>query len=533
MQKSCTPVSLAVGSQKSTADSALESAIIMEPVHTLDHVRKSFNSATNRDDRSRIGQFLTPVAIAQFMSSMFEAGPKEVRLLDPGAGAGVLFAACVETLFSQKNRPLSVEIVAYETDKTILPYLDETMKRCQSLCVSNGVVFHGIIRPEDFVSAAITATGESLFVVPGARFTHVILNPPYRKINSQTAMSRLLYSSGIEVANLYAVFVWLSMRMLEPGGQMVAITPRSFCNGPYFKKFRAAFLRMMSFKRIHVFESRKKAFGDDDVLQENIIYHAVRGLQKPKSVAISTSEGLDFDKARTRSVPYNRIVHSGDRDMFIHLGVDDTDIGPADRMKYLTSSLDKLRLGVSTGRVVNFRAREHLRQFPEQETVPLIYPCHFLNGFINWPVESGKKPNAIALSLETSDLLVEAGFYVLIKRFSSKEQQRRVMAAIYDPTRIDSPFVGFENHLNYFHKQGKGLPADLAKGLAVYLNSTIVDQYFRLFSGHTQVNATDLRKMPYPTHEQILRLGRYIKEKMPDQETIDDIMEKECLNCEQ
>jgi len=55
----------------------------------------------------------------------------------------------------------------------------------------------------------------------------------------------------------------------------------------------------MSFKRIHIFESRKKAFGDDNVLQENIIYHAVRGLQKPKSITISTSDGLDFDKART------------------------------------------------------------------------------------------------------------------------------------------------------------------------------------------------------------------------------------------
>jgi adenine-specific DNA-methyltransferase len=507
--------------------------MIIEPVHTLDHVRKSFNSATNRADRSQIGQFLTPAAIAQFMSSMFETGPNEVRLLDPGAGAGVLFAACVETLVSQNIRPLSIEVVAYETDSTILPYLDETMKRSQSLCVSNGVVFHGIIRPEDFVSAAITETKESLFAVPGARFTHVILNPPYKKINSQTAMSRMLYSSDIEVANLYAVFVWLSMRLLEPGGQMVAITPRSFCNGPYFKKFRAAFLRMMSFKRIHLFESRKKAFGDDDVLQENIIYHAVRALQKPKCVAISASEGLDFDKARTLSVAYNRVVHPADRDMFIHLGIDDADIGPADRMKCLTSSLNKLRLSVSTGRVVDFRAREHLRRSPEQETVPLIYPCHFLNGFINWPVESGKKPNAIASSSETSDLLVEAGFYVLTKRFSSKEQQRRVMAAIYDPTRIDASLVGFENHLNYFHKQGKGLAADLAKGLAVYLNSTIVDQYFRLFSGHTQVNATDLRKMPYPTHEQLLRLSRYVKETMPDQETIDDIMEKECLNCEQ
>jgi len=107
------------------------------------------------------------------------------------------------------------------------------------------------------------------------------------------------------------------------------------------------------------------------------------------------------------------------------------------------------------------------------------------------------------------------------------------MAAVYDPTRIDARFVGFENYLNYFHKQGSGLPADLAKGLTLYLNSTIVDQYFRLFSGHTQVNATDLRKMPYPTHEQLVRFGAHLKERMPDQETIDAIIEKECLNCEQ
>jgi adenine-specific DNA-methyltransferase len=503
--------------------------MIMESLHTLDHIRKSFNDVTNRDDRSEIGQFLTPVAIARCMSSMFAGGPYEVRILDPGAGAGVLFASCVETLISQEERPFSIKVVAYETDSTILPYLEETLKRCQSLSVSNGIEFHGIIKREDFVSAAIAETGGSLFVAPSAQFTHVILNPPYKKINSRTAISRMLYSSDIEVANLYAVFVWLSMMLLEPSGQMVAITPRSFCNGPYFKKFRVAFLRMMSLKRIHIFESRKKAFGDDNVLQENIIYHAVRGLQKPKTITISTSEGIDLDKARIISVPYSRVVHPDDRDMFIHLGIDGTNKNPAELMKCFRSSLNKLGLSVSTGRVVDFRAREHLKQFPQQDTVPLIYPCHFANGFINWPVESGKKPNAIESSAETSDLLVEAGFYVLTKRFSSKEQQRRVMAAIYDPARIDACLVGFENHLNYFHKQGKGLLADLAKGLALYLNSTVADRYFRLFSGHTQVNATDLRKMPYPTHEQLLRLGAYVEETMPNQEAIDAIIEKECL----
>jgi adenine-specific DNA-methyltransferase len=504
--------------------------MIIKSLHTLDQVRKSFNGATSRADRSEIGQFLTPAAIAYVMSSMFEGVPQDVKILDPGAGAGALFAACVETMISREKRPVSIEVVAYETDSAILPYLKNTLKKCQSLAVSNGIEFNGIIKREDFVSAAIEDTRESLFAVPRQRFTHAILNPPYKKINSRTTISKMLYSSDIEVANLYAAFVWLSMLLLEAGGQMVAITPRSFCNGPYFKKFRVAFLRTMSLKRIHIFESRKKAFSDDDVLQENIIYHAVQELQKPKSVTISASEGLEFEKARFMSVPYNRVVHPNDRDMFIHLDIDGTNNSPVERMRCFGSSLDRLGLSVSTGRVVDFRAREHLKQSPQQDTAPLIYPCHFSNGFIKWPVESGKKANAIASSAETSGLLVEAGFYVLTKRFSSKEQKRRVMAAIYDPARIDAPLVGFENHLNYFHKHGKGLPADLAKGLALYLNSTVADQYFRLFSGHTQVNATDLRKMPYPTHEQLLRLGAYVEEAMPNQETIDSVIEKECLN---
>lgn len=351
--------------------------MIIEHFHRLDHVRKSFNRVTSRSDRSQIGQFLTPAAIAMFMASMFETGLQEVRILDPGAGAGVLFAASVETLISQKNQPSSIEVIAYETDSTILPHLEETMKRCQSLCISNGIEFHGMIKNEDFIPTAIIETRGSLFAVPGERFTHVILNPPYKKINSQTAISRMLYSSDIEVANLYAVFVWLSIMMLKPGGQMVAITPRSFCNGPYFKKFRTAFLRMMNLKQIHIFESRKKTFGDDDVLQENIIYHAVRGQQKSLSVIISASDGLDFDKARSINVPYSRVVHPGDRDMFIHLGVDDTEVSLVERMKCFTSSLNKLNLSVSTGRVVDFRAREQLRQSPQQGTVPLIYPCHF------------------------------------------------------------------------------------------------------------------------------------------------------------
>jgi len=499
-------------------------------LNTLDHVHKSLNGSTCRRERSSIGQFLTPVTIARFMASLFERERENVRILDAGAGVGVLFAACVEALVSGRRHPFSIEAVAYENDRRVLPELDETMKRCETICKEVGIFFRGEVRAEDFVAAAIAQTEEGLFAIKGDRFTHAILNPPYKKINGQSVTRRLLDSAGTEVSNLYAAFVWLTARMLEPGGELVAITPRSFCNGPYFRRFRISLLDMISLRRIHVFESRKKAFGDDDVLQENVIYYAIRGEQKPERVVVSSSEGGDFDKASSRSVPYEHVVLPGDRDAFIRLVLNDSDDSVMERMRDFATSLDQLGLDVSTGRVVDFRAREYLRPLPEDGTAPLIYPCHFEDGFVNWPLESGKKPNAIVALAQTRDLLVATGYYVLTKRFSAKEERRRVVAALYDPHRIEAPLVGFENHLNYFHARGKGLPPDLAKGLTLYLNSSLFDKYFRLFSGHTQVNATDLRKMRYPSREQLLRLGSHVKHRIPDQETVDMILEKECQN---
>jgi adenine-specific DNA-methyltransferase len=53
--------------------------------------------------------------------------------------------------------------------------------------------------------------------------------------------------------------------------------------------------------------------------------------------------------------------------------------------------------------------------------------------------------------------------------------------------------------LDYFHVNGHGLTMSLAKGLAAFLNSMVVDVYYRPFNGHTRVNATDLRRLNYPT----------------------------------
>ena len=95
------------------------------------------------------------------------------------------------------------------------------------------------------------------------------------------------------------------------------------------------------------------------------------------------------------------------------------------------------------------------------------------------------------------------GSYVLVKRFSTKEERRRIVASLWSDDRAPA----FDNKLNYIHQQGHGIDPRTAAGLVVWLNSKHVDDYFRVFSGHTQVNAGDLRRMKFPTLSQLRMLG--------------------------
>ena len=336
------------------------------------------------------------------------------------AGTGSLFAALTEQLLSKADRPTSIELVAYETDQNVTPHLETTMELCRQLCTGKGVSFQGTVHHEDFISAAASQLHDSLFGMTRDSFTHVILNPPYKKINGETPTRRILKSAGIETSNFYAAFVWLAAGLTRSGGEIVAITPRSFCNGPYFRRFRKALLGLIDLRHVHTFESRKEAFADDSVLQENVIFHGIRDEHCGRTVKISVSRGRDFSDIQVREVPFQDVVAPDDSDAFIHLIEQDDGQQVMERMSRFRTTLAELGLEVSTGRVVDFRARQFLRKDPEPGTAPLIYPCHFEEGFVRWPVTGAKKPNAIVAADQTENLLVPAGYYVLTKRFSAK-----------------------------------------------------------------------------------------------------------------
>lgn len=377
----------------------------------------------------------------------------------------------------------------------------------------------------DFLEAGATGVAGDLFATgEQERFDCTILNPPYRKIRTESRERALLRSIGLETTNLYTGFVAVASRLLLPDGEMVAITPRSFCNGPYFERFRRYFLRDMRFRRVHVFDSRDAAFADDKVLQENVVFHATKNTERNDPVMVSASATPDGSDLRMRTINHEELIRPRDRHAVIHVVPEQTGASTRDQISSLGGTITELGLTVSTGRVVDFRARDLLRPQGGRNTVPLIYPCHFKQGFVEWPNGKTRKPNALALGPRAEELVVPEGHYVLTKRFSAKEERRRIVAAVYDPARVNAPQVAFENHLNYFHARGAGLPAALAKGLAAYLNSSLVDTYFRQFSGHTQVNASDLRSLPYPTRPALISLGRRIGTSCPNQEVLDRLV---------
>jgi len=495
-------------------------------VERVESYRQEANNKLKPKRRSELGQYMTSDAVANFMASLFSYDTGQaVNLLDAGAGVGSLCATFIQKFLGHKLQiPLSADV--YEIDSLMVDYLTQTLRLCTNECVEKSVEFSYRLEQDDFIVAGIQRLLEAnnLFGQPMPTYTHCILNPPYKKIRSDSIHRKRLRQVGIETSNLYSAFVAVAIKMLAPGGQLVAIVPRSFCNGVYFKPFRQFLLSEMAITRLHLFDSRTAPFKDNEVLQENIIFHAIKGTQQ-KEVVLTSSSDATFNDMTHREVPFDNLVKRGDSEQFIHVAPSNFDQMIVDHISLFTHSIHDLELDICTGPVVDFRLKQDLRQEPEQNTFPLIYPGHFNDHYIQWPNINGKKPNAIRESEMSRRWLMPNGWYVLTRRLSSKEERRRIIVALHNPDQIPYAKIGFENHINVFHQQKMSMDPLLAKGLALFLSSTLVDLYFRQFSGHTQVNATDLRMLHYPNAEILIWLGEHIGEVFPTQQEADKLID--------
>jgi len=462
------------------------------------------------------GQFFTPKQVSKYMASLFEIHHDTIHLLDPGAGTGILTAALCERL-SYSNRIVELSVDAYENDPALLPLLRKTLETCKSKLEGRGHSVDYHIYKQDFI-----LSNEGYFKKPdlfSTRAEHtfydfVISNPPYYKLNKDSPQSTVMIELISGQPNIYALFMALSASMVKPEGEMVFITPRSFCSGLYYKRFREWFLNNVQITNIHIFESRKEVFDKDEVLQENVIIKAKRRKETNKhdKVIISTSRNKDFDKLGSIEVPSTDVIRHRNGETFIRIPTSSLDVDILHIVDRWSNTLRDLGLEISTGPVVPFRAEQYL--LPEltnsPKSVPLLWMHNIQDIGVIWPLKKSKKASAIRVCDGTVPLLVPVKNYTLVKRFSSKEQRRRLHAAVLLESEFPYQSVGIENHVNYIYRPKGSLSVYEAFGIAAMLNTTIIDKYFRSLNGNTQVNATDIRSLPLPGIEDIKRIGEVV-----------------------
>lgn len=486
--------------------------MITQPVPVLDAAilprvsewQLAFQEATASVERKGKGQFFTASPIAEFMAGLLPLDKRVIRVLDPGAGAGVLSAAICDRIL-REDQLHQVHFDLFETDGDVAPLLRKTAEACRrALSDAGHQMTYRIIR-DDFVLSMAPYEG-TLFSEPRELYDLVITNPPYFKINKASCYAKAMSQVVHGQPNIYAIFLAVSVSLLKPGGSMAAITPRSFCNGLYFREFRRWFLDRMSLDRAHLFHSRSDAFRETSVLQESLITLSTRSDAPNGATIVSSSSGRDFSAVQEQTLPTLEIVDPLDTDRIIYLPETAQDAEIVRIAQQWDQRFDSLGLRVSTGPVVMFRATEFLLD-ELGNGVPLL-SAHNVSRFVTkWPVVKAKWPLAFVDDDASLKHLLPVKNYVLLKRFSAKEEKRRLTASCLLREDFPSSRIAIENHLNYIYHANRELTSAETLGIAAVFNSAFFDRYFRTFSGNTQVNATEIRLLHFPNLQALNRIG--------------------------
>lgn len=485
------------------------------PAQFAERVGLVYATQSLAGDKKNKGQFFTPLPISNFMGCLSGVVKKQnISILDPGCGSGILSCSLIEHLV-ETSTIKNVVLTAFETDYALTPFTEGVLSYLKLWCAERNVTLSYTIDHNDFVLGKSFCIDRQDSIFPelfsDEKYDIIISNPPYFKLAKNDIRTESCHSIVDGQTNIYALFMAISAKLLKEDGVMIFITPRSFTSGRYFQLFRNFLFKNVNISFIHLFNTRKDTFAKDAVLQELVIMKLQASRKKVSDIVVSYSQGInDLSCPYQKSYPAIDIVDIDSEKKIIYLPVDQRDEVILNLFRSWTGTMGKYNIQISTGPVVAYRAYDNIMDKQEKDTVPLYWLHNVVKMLCDHSVRKKNKGQYIRVSSETQSTLLPNKNYVLLRRFSSKDDNSRLVAAPYFGNMTQYEFVGIENKLNYIYRPKGRLKRDEVIGLAALLNSDLFDAYFRTFNGNTNVSATELRMMPLPPIETIREIGRKI-----------------------
>ena len=493
----------------------------MTPMEIASRLGRSVTGALGKATQKDLGQFMTPAAIARLTAERLVADGfgKTVRVLEPAAGAGILACAVCEALAACDNPPATIELTLFEIDRAFEAALNQVLPALGAWLANKNITLVTALRFDDYVLTNAHALSAGLFghglSGNGAQVDLIISNPPYFKLAKDAPQAVACASVVHGQPNIYGFFMAIGAASLAPEGRLAFIVPRSFASGHYFRLFRERFFSEVRPESVHVFHSRVDAFAEDEVLQENVIFVASKqpGWSKTSDVdqpefIVTTSQGLaDLSNPESFLLRLDEVLDIHSRDKVLCIPSTSKEVAVFKRLRHWSGNLHRYGWDISTGPVVPFRATGVIINEAAPDAIPLLWMQNVQCMLTTWPAAT-RKAQYLRDCADSASIVLPNKNYVLMRRFSPKEQERRLMVAPILAEDLPFARVGLENHLNYIHKPKGNLTAEEIFGLAALLNSHLIDAWFRSTNGNTQVSATELRAMPLPSLEAIHAIGR-------------------------
>ncbi|MCF8361679.1 MAG: Eco57I restriction-modification methylase domain-containing protein [Prolixibacteraceae bacterium] len=501
--------------------------IYNSPSEFAEIIGLQYSRSTSEKHKKDNGQFFTSKPIADFMGNLAVPKSKKISILDPGCGTAILSCSLIEKLV-QLSDITEIELTLFENDENILAKTQKVIDFLVAWLKKRKIHLSYHINQDDFIIENSNVFNKTtLFGTEDIKqYDYIISNPPYFKIQKTDKRAIVAKELVYGQPNIYSLFMGISAKLLKQDGELIFITPRSFAAGNYFKAFRQSFFNEVGISDIHIFESRNKMFKNDNVLQENIIIRATKQLNPEIRITVSESD-KGLNNATEQIFEANALIDLKSNDKILYIPSNEKEIRAINVFKKWHNTLNDYNIQISTGPVVAFRCKEFLKTegAVNGELSPLIWLHNIREMEFVYPLKKGSKQSFIVNSEKTRKVLLKNKNYILLRRFSSKDDKSRLVCCPYYSSYFETKMIGFENHLNYIHRPNSDLSENEILGISALYNSSLFDTFFRTFNGNTQVGATELKQIKMPPLKDIILIGSIIKEyDKPDKIVIDKIV---------
>lgn len=451
--------------------------------------------------RSEMGAFYTPPPlVARLLDLAEEAGFDFSRgsAIDPACGGGAFLAPVALRMIARSNGA-SADWLLRSLGRRLKGVEIDAFAAWMTRVLLEAAVMPLCVQAKRRLADVVTVT-DSLQPQDMGVFDLVIGNPPYGRIKLSAPMRQRYARSLYGHANLYGLFTDLALRLAKPKGVVAYLTPTSFLGGQYFKALRALILDEAKPVAFDLVADRYGVF--DDVLQETLLTTYVKGKKwAPANVSVLVPKGLNAAQ----------VERLGTVDLDVDgapwiLPRSPEDAGLLRALSKMPTRLEDLGYVVSTGPLVWNRHKDQLRSRPSAKASPLIWAEAITARGFRFVADRRNHVPFIEVKPEQQHLLTSRSC-VLVQRTTSKEQDRRLLAAVLPQEFLDKHAGAVvENHINMIYSPSGSVTHVSPATICALLNSDAVDRAFRCISGSVAVSAYELNAIPLPSFADMRRI---------------------------